>query len=75
MLSAPVRCSRNRIVMLGSTMLLIGLMAGQKSNTPAQEESLPVDDSSGRISVAYARACHRLAKAELAEAQEENRRY
>jgi hypothetical protein len=45
------------------------------SLSPAQENASSEVHSAAELEIAYAGACLRLAKAELAEAEEENRRY
>lgn len=75
MSNAPFSSHPITMAVVGSTLLLILLISSQKRLSPAQEHS-PTDNAmSGQLSIAYARASLRLAKAELAEAQEENRRY
>jgi hypothetical protein len=61
-----------RGVLIGLTVLFICLVARPNGLAPANETPPPVTGTADTLSVDYARACLRLAEAELAEAREQN---
>jgi hypothetical protein len=63
----------NRMLFFVSTILLAMALARPTGLTPAQERTL-LENGNAKLSVAYARACLKLAEAELDEAEEQNRR-
>jgi len=64
----------NRVLFFASTVLLTAALAWHTGRTPAQEDTLPETGNADKLSVAYVRACLKLAEAELEEAEEQNRR-